>query len=959
VVQFSQSLLQSGTLNRVNGMIESSNMARFVLRYPAVASAAIAAILFQAGTASAALLAYEPFTNAPGAALFGSSDGFGFSGAWQDYQSSLGVATNTGFGLGYTDGSSNRLVTAGGAGFFQGLTSGNTSMQPIRLFNFSRGTNGADGVTTWISFIVVRQGPTGNLAGNPYGRGANIDQDFNSGNLQKLAIGNSSGANTNTVGLIPLGNSGNLKPSAVPFGNFTNFVVVRIDHKVGANDSAWLFVNPILNVEPSTNAAAANSLGSFDFSFNRLRAFVGGENGTAQHYAEMVLDEYRVGETYADVTPYTVPPPPVSPATLIITNTVLTPDGIVLSGIGGSSNATYVLLAGTDVAASAAGWSEVMTNAFDANGDFILTNPLAPGSPQQFYRLRIAGPLSPVGPWIVTQPTNQSVAAGQTAGFVVAAEGTAPLSYQWFFNTNTLLTGASAATLAITNAQTPNTGGYSVRVSNGVGSVTSVVAFLTVIGPPAITLQPTNQSAIYTSNVTFSVIVAGTAPLAYQWYVNTNTVLDGASNASLSITAQLTNNGNGYFVIVTNSYGSATSSVAMLTVYPSLVNGAFFTAPTGNDSNPGTQSSPFLTIGGGLTAISTNGVLYLRGGTYAQSAKLNLNRNGATNNAIRIWAYPGETPVINASGNTSDCLSLSGKNYHLKGLVVMLAGHNGINISGSSNTVEFCTTHDNGNTGLHITGGTGGTTFPAYNLILNCDSYLNYDPPIGGNADGFSAKWDLGAGNVFRGCRAWWNSDDGWDLWMGTSPVLIDQCWAFYSGTNYWNSPQFDGNGNGFKLGGNYIATQHRLVRSVAFRNQANGVDQNNNTAGQIIDQNTGWANLMKNFNLNHNSTNAPMQGVHVLRNNLSIAGGSSDSWRAGSLLTNNSWQVISPAANNSDVLSVDESVAVAPRQSDGSLPVWPFLRPVPGGRLIDQGIDIGDPFSGAAPDLGAFEYVP
>jgi hypothetical protein len=160
-------------------------------------------------------------------------------------------------------------------------------------------------------------------------------------------------------------------------------------------------------------------------------------------------------------------------------------------------------------------------------------------------------------------------------------------------------------------------------------------------------------------------------------------------------------------------------------------------------------------------------------------------------NTIRLWAYPGETPVINATGNSSDCFSVSGRNYHLKGLTVTLnAGHNGINISGHSNLIGIVSRYSNGNTGLHITGGSSGSTFPSYNLILNCDSYLNYDPPIGGNADGFSAKWNLGAGNEFRGCRAWWNSDDGWDLWMGTSAVVIDQSWAFYNGTNYWGDPR-------------------------------------------------------------------------------------------------------------------------------------------------------------------------
>ena len=196
----------------------------------------VAIVLAASGAARAALLAYEPFTNSVGANIIGSGDGFGFAGAWQA-NSSGGVATNTGYGLSYTDTGGRSLVTAGRAGFFQGLISANTSMQPIRPFNFTRGTNGADGVVTWISFLIARQGPSGTLVGNPYGRGANLPHDF--GATQKLAFGNSSGATSNTLGLIPTGAAANLMGATNVFGGATNFVVVRIDHIAGtANDNA-------------------------------------------------------------------------------------------------------------------------------------------------------------------------------------------------------------------------------------------------------------------------------------------------------------------------------------------------------------------------------------------------------------------------------------------------------------------------------------------------------------------------------------------------------------------------------------------------------------------------------------------------------------------------------------------------------------------------------------------------
>ena len=99
-------------------------------------------------------------------------------------------------------------------------------------------------------------------------------------------------------------------------------------------------------------------------------------------------------------------------------------------------------------------------------------------------------------PAITDQPTNQSVSAGDTAVFTVAATGTDPLGYQWWFNQTNLLAGATSPTLTLTNLQPPQTGGYSVVVSNTLSAVTSLVAQLTVIvsepprlgsvlGPPA------------------------------------------------------------------------------------------------------------------------------------------------------------------------------------------------------------------------------------------------------------------------------------------------------------------------------------------------------------------------------------------------------------------------------------------------------------------------------------------
>ncbi|HEU5397019.1 MAG TPA: right-handed parallel beta-helix repeat-containing protein, partial [Verrucomicrobiae bacterium] len=370
------------------------------------------------------------------------------------------------------------------------------------------------------------------------------------------------------------------------------------------------------------------------------------------------------------------------------------------------------------------------------------------------------------------------------------------------------------------------------------------------------------------------------------------------------------------------------------------------------DSNKGTNlAAPFATLGKAASLANPGDLIYLRGGVYKSSSTISLSRNGSPARPIQVRPYPGETVVFDFSGEStgSDGISISGDCWRIYGLETTNAGHNGIRLSGASNVVERCAVHDSRNTGIHITGDTN----TSYNLVLNCDSYRNYDAPTHGqNADGFSAKWIFGPGNVFSGCRSWENADDGWDLWMGTNTIVITNCWAFRQGFNFWGDTNWQGNGNGFKLGGNYVGTPHRLVHCLAFGNAANGVDQNNNIAGQTVDQNTAWANGGANFNLNHGANTTP----HVVRNNISFAGHSADSFRSGSLLTNNSWQILSPAVNAADFLTTNTTWAVAPRRDDGGLPDSAFLRPVPGGRLVNKGVNIGEGYFGSRPDLGAYE---
>ena len=127
---------------------------------------------------------------------------------------------------------------------------------------------------------------------------------------------------------------------------------------------------------------------------------------------------------------------------------------------------------------------------------------------------------------------------------------------------------ATSTALSLANVQTSQGGNYSVVVTNADGSLTSAVAVLTVTTggtAPTVTTQPSSQTVVAGGNATFSVAASGTAPLKYQWTFG-GSKLSGATNASLTLSGAQSGNAGTYAVVVTNNYGSITSSGATLTV---------------------------------------------------------------------------------------------------------------------------------------------------------------------------------------------------------------------------------------------------------------------------------------------------------------------------------------------------------------------------------------------------------
>ncbi len=329
-------------------------------------------------------------------------------------------------------------------------------------------------------------------------------------------------------------------------------------------------------------------------------------------------------------------------------------------------------------------------------------------------------------------------------------------------------------------------------------------------------------------------------------------------------------------------------SVFFLSVFTYLPAKTYFVSTTGNDNNPGTNESPFLTPNKAVDVVQPGDSIFLRGGTYmlTQGIKLKAKHCARADARIYMWGYPGEKVVIDGSqiATTTEaefkmarCIYVNHEaNYwHFKNLELCNAKDNGMKLEGSYTIVENCKFYRNNDTGLQIgmykdfkieetkslPKGTPefnpGYQFCKYNIIINCDAYYNYDSKTwnggkddGGDADGFAAKLFPGPGTEFHGCRAWQNSDDNWDLYMVYHPIIIDNCWSWKAG--YLESGAAGVNGNGFKLGGGGTAGgaafaqsvgAHVVTNCVAFDCLHKGFDQNNAYEGMYLFNNVSFNN--------------------------------------------------------------------------------------------------------------------
>lgn len=408
----------------------------------------------------------------------------------------------------------------------------------------------------------------------------------------------------------------------------------------------------------------------------------------------------------------------------------------------------------------------------------------------------------------------------------------------------------------------------------------------------------------------------------------------------------------------------------------------YYVAPNGTGT--GSFSNPMAFTTAIAKALTGGDSLILRGGMYSFSTKQTISKSGSTGNYLHIVAYPAEIPVLDFRtqpySSSNPGISLSGSYVHIKGLTIQGAGDNGMIVTGNYNFIENCTFRWNCDSGLQLKTGSN-------NLIKNCDSYENFDymtggtssPDYGGNADGFADKQYTNTGtNKYMGCRSWLNSDDGWDLYEKIGNTEIDSSWCYLNGpasydvtdhirfktdsaawfskfknTNGRYVIKNYGNGNGFKVGGNYTASNIILRNCVAANNTVKGFDQNNNNGSMTLYNCTGYNNN-PDFGFANSS-----YGTLLIKNCASLSSRSSNKLASKAVTQSNNTWLTGFSSAVTDYQSTDHAQLLRPRHGSGSLPVIDFMHLSSISNLIDKGTNVGLLFSGSAPDLGAFEYDP
>ena len=271
----------------------------------------------------------------------------------------------------------------------------------------------------------------------------------------------------------------------------------------------------------------------------------------------------------------------------------------------------------------------------------------------------------------------------------------------------------------------------------------------------------------------------------------------------------------------------------------------------GNSKAAGTKENP-TDIYTAVSYAKAGQTILLQDGTYnvSQVVSIPYSVSGNQDAVITMKAENAGKAVLNGAklpASSDAVLSVKGNYWKIQDIAVAYAsdGTKGVHVSGNHNVVEQCEMYRNGSTGLQISysGGEPKCWWPSDNTILNCTSYSNCDSKQN-DADGFAAKLSVGEGNVFDGCMAYNNADDGYDLYAKSTEkygpigaVTIQNSVAYSNGllvAEDGTTSYSAASANGFKLGGEGLTGKHVLKNCISWNNGGSGIMSNNGPDCQV-----------------------------------------------------------------------------------------------------------------------------
>lgn len=422
----------------------------------------------------------------------------------------------------------------------------------------------------------------------------------------------------------------------------------------------------------------------------------------------------------------------------------------------------------------------------------------------------------------------------------------------------------------------------------------------------------------------------------------------------------------------------------------------YYASPTGSgDGSSANKAGDFTTL---VKKLKAGDILYLLEGQY-NLQNISITTAGTSAKPITICNAPNtvtRTPILDfrtqAYGLRGVQLKEGADYWVIRGITLRYSGKNALHNSGSHNTFEDLDVYGNGDTGVQMKAG-------GDNMIINVDSHDNCDYQLGGlnaadfggNADGFADKQYTGGANTYIGCRSWNNSDDGWDFFQrvtsGSTPTRLIGCICYQNGPAYYDFTNhgryetdkqwFDqfkteititdadgnkikaslskypniGNGNGFKLGGGYTNNLVQLEHCLSVGNKVKGFDQNNNFGKMTLYNCSAYLNGQDYGFANANG------GSLTIRNSITYKSKRANDFYCTVTTDHNSWNTNGISVSNNDFLSLDTTLILSARDTDGNLTETAFMHLKEGSKLIDAGIDVGLEYNGEAPDLGCYEY--